>query len=327
MSKPWLSILIPVYNVTNYLDDCFQSILCQVDSGIEIIALDDCSTDDSLPELRRIAESSTHPIVILQHEQNRGVSAARNSLVRHATGEYIWFLDSDDALNIGAIARLCEVVRKNAPDLILCDYEIWKSDEWHAPGKNGPHVRSFGGRAESLETDSELLFSGLYQRGKLHVWSKISKRHLWDGDLLFPEGKYFEDMVATPRLAFRVNTFYYSSLAWVRYRKRADSILATFTPQKIEDMLSGVDGVLALWQQKLPKMRMKSRYYFIRYCIKIYLSAAKESRRIKVSFKINSSENKKRLFGVIGMGRAGVVKHYLFCGDVFRLVKALKVIS
>ncbi|PUA30923.1 MAG: hypothetical protein B0W54_07605 [Cellvibrio sp. 79] len=327
MNGPWLSILIPVYNVNKYLGDCFQSILSQVDSGVEIIALDDCSTDDSLQQLRRIAENSEHPVLVLQHEQNRGLSAARNTLLRHANGEYVWFIDSDDALNDGAIASLREVVRQHAPDLVMCDYELWDADRLLARGKKSNHIRSFGGRANVLQADAELLFSGLYQCGKLHAWSKISKRHLWEGNLQFPEGKYFEDMVTTPRLAFKAKTFYYLNVAWVRYRKRNDSILATFTPQKIEDMLSGVEGVLSLWQQKSPSMRIKTRYYFIRYCIKIYLSALKESQRINIKFKVNSSETRNRLFHAIGMGRKGLVKHYLLSGDVFRLIKALKVIS
>lgn len=327
MNGPWLSILIPVYNVTKYLDDCFQSILSQIDSGVEIIVLDDCSTDDSLQQLRRIVEASAHPITILQHEQNRGLSAARNTLVKHATGEYVWFIDSDDALNDGAIAGLREITRQHAPDLVMCDYELWDADGLLARGKKSHHIQSFGGRANVVHTDAELLFSGLYRYGKLHAWSKISKRHLWEDGLQFPEGKYFEDMVTTPRLAFKVSTFYYLNVAWVRYRKRSDSILATFTPKKIEDMLSGVEGVLSLWQQKFPNMRIKTRYYFIRYCIKIYLSALKESQRFNIKFKVNSSENRNRLFHAIGMGRRGLVKHYLLSGDLFRLIKAFKVIS
>lgn len=327
MSVPWLSILIPVYNVSRYLDDCFNSILCQVDVGVEVLVLDDCSTDDSLQQLRRIAECSGHPIVVLQHERNRGISAARNTLINKATGEYIWFIDSDDALNTGAIASLRETVQRHAPDLVMCDYELWNSNSLHSCENNRSYKRSFGGRPGSLETSSQLLFGGLYKYGKLHAWSKISKRELWDVTLLFPEGKYFEDMIIMPRLALKVESFYYCNVAWVRYRKHADSILATFTPKKIEDMLYGIEGVWALWHNRYPNMSIKYRYYFIRYCIKIYLSAAKESRRINFSFKLNSLENRNRLFGAIGMGRIGVAKHYLFNGDLFRLIKALKVIG
>lgn len=327
MSSPWLSILIPVYNVEKYLDDCFRSILSQVDSGVEIIVLDDCSVDDSLLRLQHITETSEHPVTLLQHEQNRGLSATRNTLVNHASGEYIWFLDSDDALAEGAVASMRKIVRQYAPDLVLCDYELWDGDDLYSSKQNRHCTQSFGGRANVLEKDTEMLFGGLYQCGKLHAWSKISKRNLWMGDLRFPEGQYFEDMYTMPRLALKVSSFYYADVAWIRYRQREGSILATFTPQKIEDMLSGIDGIWELWNQSVPRMRIKSRYYFIRYCIKIYMFAAKESRRINSCFKINSSENRHRLFTAIGMGRKGIVKHYLLSGDFFRLIKALKVIG
>lgn len=161
VSAPWLSILIPVYNVKPYLDDCFQSILSQVDSGVEIIALDDQSTDDSLAHLQLIAAASTHPITVLQHEQNRGLSAARNTLVKHANGDYVWFIDSDDALHKGALASLRKIVRQQAPDLVICDYELWSSD-----GRdNNIHVKSFGGQAGKLVTNPELLF-----RGVIPIW-------------------------------------------------------------------------------------------------------------------------------------------------------------
>lgn len=71
MAMPWLSVLIPVYNVKDYLDDCFQSVLSQCDANIEIIALDDQSTDGSFEYLQAIAAKSSHPIKILQHTHNR----------------------------------------------------------------------------------------------------------------------------------------------------------------------------------------------------------------------------------------------------------------
>ncbi|MGV8837580.1 glycosyltransferase family 2 protein, partial [Cellvibrio sp.] len=124
MAMPWLSVLIPVYNVKDYLDDCFQSVLSQCDENIEIIALDDRSTDGSFEYLQAVAAKASHPIKILQHAHNRGLSAARNSLVAAATGEYVWFLDSDDVIADGAIDQLRGIVNRHSPDLVMCDYQI-----------------------------------------------------------------------------------------------------------------------------------------------------------------------------------------------------------
>lgn len=326
MNVPWLSILVPVYNVKPYLDECFQSILSQVDFGVEIIALDDQSTDGSLEHLRLLASMSRHPITILQHDQNHGVSVARNTLVKHARGEYLWFLDSDDVMNEGAISALHQIVNQYGPDLVMCDYERWYA-EARPDGDRSKYVRSFGGPANKLSSDLELLFGGLYEFGKLHVWSKISRRYLWESGLQFPEGKYFEDMVITPRLALNARNFYYCASAWVRYRQRESSILATFTLKKIDDMLSGVDGVWSLWQQRIPSMGARSRYFFIRYCVKVYMYAAKEGQRINSGFRINSPEIRCRLLHSIGMGRKEMIKFYLLNGDFLRLIKTLKALA
>lgn len=325
MTAPWLSILIPVYNVRRYLDDCFQSVLSQIDSDVEIIALDDRSTDDSLQYLEQLAASTSHPIKILKHEKNSGISAARNTLISNANGEYVWFLDSDDAMHAGSIAALRKIVACHDPDMVICDYEVWRTDE-HGNETN-TYVKSFGGAVDQFITNIELLFQGLYKHGKFHLWSKISKRKLWKDDLQFPVGKYFEDLVIVPRLAKNVNSFYYSQCAWIRYRQREGSILATFSPQKVDDMVSAVEGIWSIWQQRIPDMSSRSRYFFIRYCVKIYLYAVKESKRTNTHFAISSPENRRRLFSSIGMGRKEMIKFYLLNGDIFRLIRILKLLA
>lgn len=329
MATPWLSVLIPVYNVKDYLDDCFQSVISQCDANVEIIALDDQSTDDSFEYLQAIAAKTSHPIKILQHTHNRGLSAARNSLVAAATGEYVWFLDSDDALVDGAIDQLRAIVNRNSPDLVMCDYQIWRpvvvvSSRKH---KKESQITTFDGHTNCLLQDPEVLFKGLYKKGKLHAWSKVSKRSLWLQGLQFPEGKYFEDMVTTPRLALQVKTYYYCPEVWVRYRQREGSILASFTLKKVDDMMSGVDGVWALWSKKLPEIKMSTRYFFVRFCVKNYISAIKESRRINESMTLDKAVYRSRLYHNIGMGRKGLAKYYLLNGDFFRLLKALKVLQ
>jgi len=328
MATPWLSILIPVYNVKDYLDDCVQSVMSQCDANIEIIALDDQSTDGSFEYLQSLAATTSHPIKILQHTHNRGLSAARNSLVAAATGEYVWFLDSDDALVDGAINKLWKIIGRYSPDLVMCDYQMWRPGvKVHSRRqKKELHVGTFGEGSNCLLRNAETLFKGLYKKGKLHSWSKISKRSLWLNGLQFPEGKYFEDMVTTPRIALDVKTYYHCPEVWVRYRQREGSILSSFNDKKIEDMMCGVDGVWTLWEKKLPDMRISTRYYFVRFCVKNYISAVKESRRMGNSLPIDKTAYRSRLFHNIGMSRKGLIKYYLLNGDLFRLLKVLKVL-
>jgi glycosyltransferase involved in cell wall biosynthesis len=222
MQKPWLSILIPVYNVAEYLEECVQSIFSQIpDSGVEVILLDDCSTDISLQICNELVERHAPKIRLLRHESNAGLSAARNSLLRCATGEYIWFVDSDDTLLPNAIASLRKIVHRHGPDLVMCDYRKGRSRR-----------SSFRGPGRSLQRDPNRLIAGVFKSRKMYSWIKIARRSLWSQDLRFPEGKYFEDQYTTPWLLLRAKSYYYEPSAWVRYRIRAGSIMASVNREK-----------------------------------------------------------------------------------------------
>lgn len=228
----WLSILIPVYNVEAYLIECLTSVTTQINSKIEIIALDDCSTDNSLNLLKNFAAKTS--IKIMQHETNQGLSAARNSMLDVAQGTYIWFLDSDDIMEPNAINQLKAIADNCSPDLVMCDFRVLRDQQrlkHKLRGEN--HRASFVGKKNKLTSNPAELFYGLYKKGELHSWSKISKRALWGNNLCFPVGRYMEDMVTTPRLALRVETFFYCPNVWVAYRQRQGSILATPSAKKL----------------------------------------------------------------------------------------------
>ncbi len=98
MTKHLVSIIIPVYNVSDYIDECLESVVNQSYQDLQVIIVDDCGSDDSMSKIEKFIESYKGPVsfIILHHTSNRGQSAARNSGMDAATGEYIFFLDGDD---------------------------------------------------------------------------------------------------------------------------------------------------------------------------------------------------------------------------------------
>jgi glycosyltransferase involved in cell wall biosynthesis len=317
----WLSILVPVYNVEDYLHECIQSVLSQCtgsqcDDNIEIIILDDQSTDNSFALMQKIAANTQVEIKLLQHEKNSGLSAARNTLMAAASGQYLWFLDSDDAMAQGAIEQLQRIVTVYSPDLIMCDYSLWYAEK-------SLHVTSFGGHKNKLRSNPIQLFSGLYKKGKLHSWSKIVKRELWPSDLSFPEGKYFEDMTVTPRLALHINTYYYTPTVWIQYRQRAGSILAVPSLKKIDDMTSGVEGVLEAWLKKYPAISLTARLVFIVYCVKVYFFALKELKKIDLYHAEKIEHYLNILLKNVQCTRLQLVWLLLIKGDIVKLLKLL----
>lgn len=252
MSRPWLSVLIPVYNVKDYLRECLVSVIEQIDGHVEILMVEDCSTDGSDLVLKALAAEFPDRFTVIQHERNQGLSAARNTMLEVARGDYLWFLDSDDKILPGAIAQLKSVVDRRAPDLVLCDFAMWRSPQKLKHRLRGEdHRRTFDGVSNQLLTDRAALLEGLFEQGHLHIWSKISKASLWRDGLRFPVGRYFEDMVVTPRLALRAASYYHASAVWVAYRQRQGSILASMSPKKLEDLSQAMVGYQELFRQQV----------------------------------------------------------------------------
>lgn len=239
-AQPWLSILLPVYNVEPYLDECLDSVLSQAGDGVEVIALDDCSTDGSPAVLARRLDAHRSPAAfrVMRHERNGGLSAARNTMLAAARGQYIWFVDSDDYLAPGAVAELQAIVTRHHPDLVLCDYRIQRPKMTLKHRLRGElHRVTFAGASEQLVRDRDELIRGLFMAGQMFAWAKIFRRDIWPADApLFEPGRYFEDAHAMPLLALRAQSHYHARRPWVVYRHRPGSILRTMDARKCADL-------------------------------------------------------------------------------------------
>jgi len=112
--KPKISVIIPVYNVSQYIEECLESVVNQSLSDIEIICVDDCGDDDSVQKISKFKDSR---IKLISHSQNKGLACARNTGMDAACGEYIFFLDSDDYLEVDALGKLYFRIKKTNADV------------------------------------------------------------------------------------------------------------------------------------------------------------------------------------------------------------------
>jgi glycosyltransferase involved in cell wall biosynthesis len=255
-------VLVPVYNVAAYLQQCICSIQQQMpEEGVEVILLDDASTDHSRELCVEICATFGN-FRLMTHERNMGLSAARNSLLAAASGKYIWFVDSDDEMLPGAIARLREVANRHSPDIILCDYR-----------KLGQDCASFIGPEGELCTDREALIRGIFSSRRIYAWSRIARRELWGSDLRFPVGRCFEDIMTTPWLCLRARSFYYVSEPWISYRVREGSITAialrspdSFDESKNDDLASALAGFHVAAHAAIPDMSERTRKSIGEFC-------------------------------------------------------------
>ena len=119
---PKVSIIVPVYNAEKYLQECVESVLCQTLSDIELILVDDGSSDGSKELCDELAKNHSGTCLRVIHQANSGVSAARNAGIRAAEGEFLLFTDSDDYVEPDYLEKMAALQENSDADLVLCGY-------------------------------------------------------------------------------------------------------------------------------------------------------------------------------------------------------------
>lgn len=188
-----VSIIIPVYNVEKYIEECILSAINQTLEEIEIIAIDDKSTDSSLDILNKYKEKYDFVKVIL-NEKNMGVATTRNVGIRNAKGEYIYFLDSDDYIDLEAMKICYNKAKENDLDIVTFDAEMFKDKEYSGYDFNENYERDKIIKPECIS--GEDFFNKYYPVGayKQTVWLNLYKRDfLVKNNLLFYDGIIGED--------------------------------------------------------------------------------------------------------------------------------------
>ena len=130
-----VSIIVPVYNVAKYIERCLLSVLDQTWQDLEVILVNDCTPDNSMEIARRVVASHPRGTVVrcLEHEENRGLSAARNTGISASVGDYLYFLDSDDYISANAIELLADAAVQKRPDFVIGNYEVTGARRWAPP--------------------------------------------------------------------------------------------------------------------------------------------------------------------------------------------------
>ena len=223
-SNPLVSVIVPVYNVERYVDECLASIRAQTYANLEILVVEDCSTDGSLQAL---APHLDDPRVrLIRHEKNGGLSAARNTGIEAATGEYVMFVDSDDLVETTLVARCLECATHADADLVTYGCTPFMDGAPISPPAPG------GVAVEARPIAAE------YFRLPHFAWLKFIRRTLLrDPALRFPVGLYYEDWPFHWRLGLDTQRRVQLGASLYHYRQRATSITGS-TGRKLLDLFA-----------------------------------------------------------------------------------------
>ncbi|TWT18107.1 glycosyltransferase family 2 protein [Luteimonas marina] len=277
-AAPWLSVLVPFHDVERYLEACVRSVLAQGEAGMEVVLLDDASTDGSAAIAEALRGDAPTVVRAIAHDRNRGISAARNSLLQAARGTYVWFVDSDDLLLPGSLRRLRDVVDAGSPDLVLCDFRYVRDDFGLKHRLRGErHAHTFDGPSLRVLHDRNVLVAGLLSKRQLHVWSKVAKREAWQR-AAFPQGRYFEDVAVVPALLEGVRSWIHVPEPWVGYRQRAGSIMASQSPRKLLDLLRANRDLRAGLLALPGGLDERARFSLDYFCLRTFAWIARKSR-------------------------------------------------
>lgn len=300
MDSELVSIIIPVYNVEKYLPQCVESVLVQTYQNIEVILVDDGSTDSSASLCDKLAWKDKRIKVI--HKLNGGLSEARNTGTMACNGKWIFYLDSDDYLEKNAIVKLLEIQFRYNADIVIGNYYYTYLDYENIALRDDTEIKVYQPREAIV-----LLMQGILQTfawGKL-IRTDIAKRHL------FPVGKLFEDHFWTHLIFQECDTIVYTSEPVIHYRQRETSISYTFNIKRLDI----IDG----WQERINFL--KNKYPDL---VEVYLErCAKDSLDLSWLVLTRMDYNKKEGFMII---RQFIKKYQLdtFCkGRTKKMLQAL----
>ena len=226
MSKPLISIIIPIYKVEPYLRRCLDSVVNQTYTNLEIILIDDGSPD-GCPQICDEYAAKDNRIVVI-HKKNGGLSEARNTGLDICKGEYVTFIDSDDWAKKNYIETLLDIAAKENADIAIG--ENIKTDGIPQSQNKKNILKTFSPQKVLLE---------LFKKGNVAFvvsWGKLYRKELFSS-LRFPVGKYHEDEFTTYILFYNAKKTVYTSEVLYFYYQREGSIVSTRHPWDVLEYL------------------------------------------------------------------------------------------
>lgn len=253
-----LSIIIPVYNVKDYLTLCVDSVMTECDGrDYEVLLIDDGSTDGSGALCDELA--TRHPRIVVLHKANGGLSDARNYGVVRATGEYVFYLDSDDYLALGGLKAEIEVAEKNGSDVVCGNFYYQYANHAVLFNDQTYETLTFKGGEESLR----VLIEGKYYQN--FAWGKLIRRELAQ-KFLFPKGKLFEDTYWFHHILHSANEVTVVNVPVAHYVQRDGSISFEYKLKSL-DILDGYVERLRFFEEYYPSLVNEHKLLMVENCI------------------------------------------------------------
>ena len=297
-----VSIIIPCYNVSKYINKCIDSVLNSTLKDIEVIVINDGSKDNTLDLLKEYKDDR----LIIIDKKNEGVAAARNDGLKKATGEYISFIDSDDYIDENMYSDMYNKAKKNNLDLIACDALLIYPNENRVVKSN----------ITDKSTKEELMIDAYAV-----TWNKLYRKEILK-DLTFTKGiNLCEDVEFLYKVYSKINRVGSIYKAYYNYIQRPNSLTYVYD-EKIYHVIKAMDNVLEYYKKNniFDKYYDELEYTYVRYCYGTFikrLAKAKDKKKFnegikfaKEKVKENFPKYKKNKYINAKSGKSKYLKHF-----------------
>ncbi len=267
-----ISVIIPVYNVEYYIEDCLRSLFTQTKTeGVEFILINDCTPDQSIQKAEKVIAEYPHlDVKILHHESNGGVGQARLTGTEAAQGDYMIHIDPDDSVHPKMLEGMYETAQRENADLVVCDYYLVYVNK---KKRFSPNLPSRGVECFQLLSEAKL---GCY------VWNKMIKKSLYQRpDLRFIKGiNMWEDNTYVSKVFLLAQKIVHLPEPYYFYKKRTQSISMSSTERKNLDMIHSLAEIERFIKEQNMEIECSEplNYYKLRLHYRLLTKSPKELR-------------------------------------------------
>lgn len=254
-----LSIITPVYNVVSFLSTTIESILSQSYKDFELILVDDGSTDGSSEICDYFAHKDNRVLVF--HQKNQGVSAARNKGIELANGDMIGFVDSDDLIEPDMYEQLVSILVDSDVDIVQCGHDRIEATNTTPSGLSSDNVICISGSEFVKRIFTK---KGADYTNQVSLCTKIFKKHILN-KIHFPVGQTYEDEQETYKACFFANKIALTDTILYHYIKRENSIITGVSPSKLIDKQRSLYDRVKWLPSRIPELEGVCYETFIIY--------------------------------------------------------------
>lgn len=241
--SPLLSVIVPFYNNGDFIIASLSSLFDQISDDIEVVIIDDGSTDASLALVNQFLAERRHPQVKVISQANGGIAYARNVGLQNVSGRYVTFLDGDDVLSHDYLAILRPLLLADKDDLIDFNYQKFTETPPVLPIRQETRRIVYDFEHQGLACLKPLFANAMW-----HLWSRVYRRTLLEGET-FENGRRYEDVIFTPFQYFKTRKVAHLDHQLYFYRDNSQGITRNIKVKDIEDILFAIKKMLRFVDQ------------------------------------------------------------------------------